>query len=63
MGVNKDQVKGRIKEVKGKVEEVAGNLVGNEKLQQKGKTEKVLGAVQAKFGDVKKGVNDAITSA
>ena len=63
MGINKDQVKGRVTEVKGKIKETAGKLVGNEKLQQKGKSEKALGAVQAKFGDVKKDVNDAIKSA
>ena len=63
MGINKDQVKGRVKEVKGKIEETAGKLVGNEKLQRKGKTEKVLGAAQATFGDVKKDVQDAVKSA
>lgn len=63
MGLNKDQVKGRVKEVKGKIKEAAGKLVGNEKLEHKGKTEKVLGEAQAKFGDVKKDVKDAIKSA
>lgn len=63
MGMNKDQVKGRVKEVKGTIKEAAGKLVGNEKLQQKGKTEKVLGDAQAKFGDVKKDVKGAIKSA
>ena len=32
MGMNKDQVKGRVKEVKGKIKEAAGKLVGNEKM-------------------------------
>jgi uncharacterized protein YjbJ (UPF0337 family) len=62
MGMNKDQVKGRVKEAKGKIKEVAGKLVGNEKLEEKGKTDKVLGEAQAKFGDVKKDVKDAIKS-
>ena len=62
MGVNKDQVKGRVKEVKGKIKETAGKLVGNEKLQVEGKTEKNLGEAQAKFGDVRKDVKDAINS-
>ena len=53
MSTNKDQVKGRIKEAEGKFKEVAGKLVGNEKLEAKGKTQKVLGKAQAKFGDVK----------
>ena len=62
MGMNKDQVKGRVKEVKGKIKEAAGKLVGNEKLEEKGKTEKVLGEAQAKFGDIKKDVIDAVKS-
>lgn len=63
MAMNKDQVKGRVKEVQGTIKEAAGKLVGNEKLEQKGRTEKVLGEVQASFGDVKKDVIDAIKSA
>jgi len=59
MSMNKDQVKGRIKEAKGKIKEVAGKLVGNEKLEAKGKVQKVLGEAQAKFGDVKQDVKDA----
>lgn len=62
MSMNRDQVKGRIKEAKGKIKEAAGKLVGNEKLEQKGMTQKVLGEAQAKFGDVKKDVKDAIKS-
>jgi uncharacterized protein YjbJ (UPF0337 family) len=41
------------------MKELAGKLVGNEKLEAKGKTEKILGKAQAKFGDVKKDVKDA----
>lgn len=59
MNMNKDQVRGRVKEAEGKIKEVAGKLVGNEKLEEKGKVEKVLGEAQAKFGDVKKDVKDA----
>ena len=53
MSINKDQVKGRVKEAKGKIKEVTGDLVGNEKLENKGKIEKNLGKAQAKVGDVK----------
>jgi len=62
MSTNKDQVKGRVKEAEGKIKEVAGKLVGNEKLEEKGKTQKILGEAQAKFGDVKKDVKDAAKS-
>jgi len=63
MSMNKDQVKGRVKQAKGKIKEVAGKLVGNESMEAKGKVQKVLGQAQAKFGDVKKDVKDATKSA
>jgi len=59
MSMNKDQVKGRVKEAEGKVKEVAGKLVGNETLEAKGKAQKILGKAQAKFGDVKQDVKVA----
>jgi uncharacterized protein YjbJ (UPF0337 family) len=63
MSMNKDQVKGRVKEAEGKIKEAAGKLVGNERLEAKGKVEKTLGHAQAKFGDVKHEVKDAKNSA
>lgn len=60
MGMNKDQVKGRVTEAKGKIKEVAGKLVGNEKLEAKGKAQRIVGKARAKFGDVKKDVKDAM---
>src|SRR5450755_5040441 len=59
MSMNKDQVKGRVKEAEGKIKEVTGKLVGNERLEAKGKVQKVLGKAQAKFGDVKQDAKDA----
>jgi uncharacterized protein YjbJ (UPF0337 family) len=63
MGINKDQVEGRVKEVEGKIKEVTGKIVGNEKLEQKGRVQKIVGEAQAKVGDLKKDVTDAIKSA
>lgn len=51
--MNKDQVKGRIKQVEGEVKEVTGNIVGNKTLEEKGKAQKVVGKVQAGYGDLK----------
>ena len=51
--MNKDQVKGRIKEAEGAVKEVAGKIVGNKTLQVKGGLEKLVGRVQSGFGDIK----------
>ena len=53
MSMNKTQVKGRVKEAKGFVKEVTGKLVGNEKLEAKGKVQKILGEAQAEIGDMK----------
>lgn len=60
MKPNKDQVKGRVKEAEGKIKELAGKIVGNEKLEAKGKVEKTLGKAQAKFGDVKQDIKKAL---
>ncbi len=53
MSMNKTQVKGKVKEAKGFIKEVTGKLVGNEKLEAKGKVQKILGEAQAKIGDLK----------
>jgi len=51
--MNRDQMKGRIKETKGKAKQIAGNIVGNRRLEEKGRMQKNLGKVQAAYGDVK----------
>jgi uncharacterized protein YjbJ (UPF0337 family) len=57
MGINKDQVEGRVKEAAGKVQQVAGKAVGSTTQQVKGEVNKVAGAAQAKYGDVKNDMN------
>jgi len=57
--MNKDQVKGTVKDIAGKVQEKAGELTGNEKQQIKGIKKQVEGKVQKGFGDVKEAVHDA----
>ena len=63
MSINKDQVKGRVKEAEGKIKEVTGKLVGNETLELKGKIQKVQGEAQAAAGDLRKDVEDAVKKA
>ena len=58
MSMNKNQVKGRVKEAKGNIKEAAGKLVGNQTLAAKGKVQKFLGEAQAKFGDVMQDIKD-----
>ena len=51
--MNKDQVKGTVKDIAGKVQEKAGELTGSEKQQIKGLKNQVEGKVQKSVGDVK----------
>ncbi len=51
MGINKDQVEGRAKEVGGKIQEEFGKVTGNKIEQVKGAINKTVGAGQAKLGD------------
>jgi uncharacterized protein YjbJ (UPF0337 family) len=60
MGVNKDQVKGRVNEVAGNVKETAGKIVGNEDLEAEGSVQKNVGVIQSTFGDVKEDIKKAI---
>lgn len=59
MSMNKDQVKGQVNTIKGTIKEAAGHLVGNEKLEAKGKVQKFVGKAQEKLGDAKEDVKDA----
>ena len=58
--MNKDQVKGRIKEAKGKVKEVAGKVVGNKDLEQEGRLQSIGGKVQTGYGDLKEDIKKSI---
>jgi uncharacterized protein YjbJ (UPF0337 family) len=59
MSMNKNQVKGRVRIVTGKLREAAGKLVGNERLEARGKIQRALGYTQANFGDLTQHVKDA----
>jgi uncharacterized protein YjbJ (UPF0337 family) len=58
MGINKDQVEGRTKEVGGKIQEDLGKLTGDKTQQVKGAINKTVGAGQAKLGDVAERAKD-----
>lgn len=57
--MNKNQVKGAVKDVVGKVQEEAGRLVGNKKQQAKGVQKQVEGKAEKLLGDIKEVVHDA----
>ena len=63
MGINKDQVEGRVKEATGKAQEVAGRVTGSHTQEAKGMINKNLGAAQAKVGDVTEKARDAVKDA
>lgn len=51
--MNKDQVKGAVKEVAGKVQKNVGDAVGSEEQQVKGAVREAEGNVQKNYGDAK----------
>lgn len=51
--MNKDQVKGSVKEAGGKLQEKAGEMVGNDKQELKGKEKQVDGRTEKTVGNVK----------
>jgi len=57
--INKDQVKGNVKEIGGKIEKEAGKLVGNERLEEKGARREFAGKAQAEVGHLKEVIKDA----
>jgi uncharacterized protein YjbJ (UPF0337 family) len=64
--MNKDQIKGTVKDVAGKVQQEAGSLVGSTKqqvkgavLQAEGKAQKHLGDAEQASKDVRHSLNEA----
>ncbi|MDO9150260.1 MAG: CsbD family protein [Methylotenera sp.] len=51
--MNKDQVKGKSKEIAGKVQEETGKLVGSKNQQIKGLSKQISGKAEKNYGDVK----------
>ncbi len=57
--MNKDQVKGAVKDAAGKVQEKTGEIIGSKEQQAKGLAKQVEGKTQKSVGDVKEAVKDA----
>ncbi len=57
--MNKDQVKGTVKDVAGKVQEKTGEVFNSPEQQAKGLAKQVEGKTQKAVGDVKEAVDDA----
>ena len=56
--MNKDQVKGKAKEVSGKIQQKVGELTSSDEQQLKGLRRQVEGKVQKQVGNLKEVVND-----
>jgi len=56
--MNKDQVKGAVKNAEGKVQEQVGKVVGNKDQKVKGLTKQVSGKVQENVGDAKQSIKN-----
>jgi uncharacterized protein YjbJ (UPF0337 family) len=50
----RDEAEGKLHEVKGNIKQIAGKVIGNRKLERKGKAEENAGKVQGKVGQIKK---------
>jgi uncharacterized protein YjbJ (UPF0337 family) len=56
--MNKDQIKGQIKQVKGSIKETTGKILDDKTMATKGKIQKKLGKVQEGYGDFKEDVKN-----
>jgi uncharacterized protein YjbJ (UPF0337 family) len=58
--MDKDRIKGTAEQVKGSIKEAVGKITGNDKLEVEGKADKLAGKAQAKVGEAKDAVRDAV---
>ncbi|MES2127147.1 MAG: CsbD family protein [Pseudomonadota bacterium] len=56
--MNKNQIKGKAKDIGGKIREEAGKIVGSNKQQVKGLNEQAEGKAQEKLGDVEESLKN-----
>jgi len=56
--MNKNQVKGIVKDIAGKVQEEAGKLVGSKEQQVKGLGKQIAGKAEKAVGDAKEVLKD-----
>jgi uncharacterized protein YjbJ (UPF0337 family) len=57
--MDKDRVKGATKEVTGKAKTKAGKILGDEKLTNEGRADRLKGKVQNSIGGLKDEIRDA----
>ncbi len=52
MSINRNQVTGRTTELKGKIRELAGKIIGNRRMQVRGRVQTIIGQGTAAAGDL-----------
>ena len=58
--MDKDRIKGAVKQGTGKMKEAAGKAMGDKKTEAEGTTEKTAGKVQNAVGGMKDATRDAV---
>lgn len=61
--MNKDQIKGTVKDLTGKAQEAAGKVIDNKEMQAKGLHKQVAGNAEKAIGDAKEGVKKFVDAA
>ncbi|WP_048441115.1 CsbD family protein [Caenimonas sp. SL110] len=61
--MNKDQVKGTVKDIAGEAQENLGKVIGSKEQEAKGEARQVEGKLQKGVGDLKEGIKDAVDKA
>jgi uncharacterized protein YjbJ (UPF0337 family) len=56
--MNKDQIKGTVKDLTGKAQEAAGKVIDDEEIQRKGLQKQAIGSAEKAIGDAKQGVKN-----
>jgi uncharacterized protein YjbJ (UPF0337 family) len=59
--MDKDRVKGSLKQLSGGIKEAAGKLLGDKKTEAEGKSEKTAGEIQNAIGSMKDTVREIIS--
>ena len=57
---NKDEIKGKSKQISGTIKDKTGELIKNPKLETTGEAEIVAGKIQEKFGKARRKTGEAI---
>ena len=59
---NKDEIKGKGKQISGAIKDKAGELIKDPKLEAKGEAERVEGKIQEKVGKVRRKTGEAVVT-